>query len=125
MLGSGSTRAQDPEEAAVAAAQAWLALVDAGEYGQSWDQAAELFRNAVSREEWERMAGGVRKPFGALVSRELKAAQATTTLPGAPDGEYVVVHFAASFENKQSAFETVTPMKDADGVWRVSGYYIK
>ena len=30
-----------------------------------------------------------------------------------------------SFKNKASAIETVTPMLNDDGVWRVSGYYIK
>ncbi|MGB5422961.1 MAG: DUF4019 domain-containing protein [Desulfobacterales bacterium] len=28
-------------------------------------------------------------------------------------------------ENKASAVETITPMLDKDGQWRVSGYYIK
>ncbi len=44
---------------------------------------------------------------------------------GAPDGEYVVIQFETSFEHKRSAIETVTPMMDRDGKWRVSGYYIK
>jgi hypothetical protein len=48
-----------------------------------------------------------------------------TSLPGAPDGEYVVIQFGTSFENKKTAIETVTPMLDKDGKWRVSGYYIK
>jgi len=48
-----------------------------------------------------------------------------TSMPGAPDGEYVVIQFESSFANKESAVETVTPMKGEDGVWRVSGYYIK
>jgi len=42
-----------------------------------------------------------------------------------PDGDYVIIQFDTSFENKKSAIETVTPMLDKDGVWRVSGYYIK
>jgi len=42
-----------------------------------------------------------------------------------PDGEYVVIQYDSSFEHKQSAVETVTPMLDKDGKWRVSGYYIK
>jgi len=45
--------------------------------------------------------------------------------PGAPDGEYVVIQYDSSFENKTEAVETVTPMLDPDGVWRVSGYYIR
>jgi hypothetical protein len=46
-------------------------------------------------------------------------------LPGAPDGEYVVIQFETSFENKKSAIETVTPMIEINGGWRVSGYFIK
>ena len=48
-----------------------------------------------------------------------------TSLPGAPDGEYVVIQMETSFENKASAVETITPMRDSDGEWRVAGYYIK
>jgi hypothetical protein len=45
--------------------------------------------------------------------------------PGAPDGKYVVIRYETSFRNKKAATETVTPMLDADGRWRVSGYFIK
>jgi hypothetical protein len=48
-----------------------------------------------------------------------------TSLAGAPDGEYVVIQYETSFENKKSSIETVTPMLDKDGKWRVSGYYVK
>jgi ribosomal protein S17E len=37
----------------------------------------------------------------------------------------VVIQFDASFENKKSAIETVTPMLDKDGKWRVAGYYVE
>jgi hypothetical protein len=33
--------------------------------------------------------------------------------------------FETSFENKKSAVETVIPMMDGDGRWRVSSYFIK
>ena len=76
-------------------------------------------------DEWEQQVGGVRDPLGAVVSRKLKDAHYTTTLPGAPDGEYVVLEYNTSFAHKKSAIETVTPMLDKDGDWRVSGYFIK
>jgi hypothetical protein len=63
--------------------------------------------------------------MGDFISRSVKSAEYATSLPGAPDGEYVVIQFSAGFTNKKSAIETVTPMKDPDGKWRVSGYYIK
>ena len=117
--------AEDMTPAAVQAAQSWLMLVDAGEYGKSWDRSAALFKGALSRNAWEQSLSAARKPMGAVIARKLVSAQYTTTLPGAPDGEYVVIQFDTRFANKKSAVETVTPMKDADGVWRVSGYYIK
>jgi hypothetical protein len=68
---------------------------------------------------------GVRDPLGKMRSRKVKSATYKTSLPGAPDGEYVVIQYDSSFEHKQAAVETVTPMLDKDGKWRVSGYFIK
>ena len=112
-------------ETAIKAAESWLADVDAGDYARSWEQSAELFREAVTPEQWDQALSASRKPLGSLTSREVKTTQYETSLPGAPDGEYVIIQFTTSFTNKNSATETVTPMKDPDGVWRVSGYYIK
>lgn len=113
------------QEAAEKSARAWLALVDEGKYDQSWEQAAELFRGAVTKEDWAKAMNGSRKPLGRLLSRKLKSATYAESLPGAPDGKYVVLQFDTSFENKKSAVETVTPMLERDGAWRVSGYFIK
>ena len=35
------------------------------------------------------------------------------------------IQYDSVFENKDSAVETVTPMLDPDGTWRVSGYFIR
>jgi ribosomal protein S12 methylthiotransferase accessory factor YcaO len=113
------------ESAASEAAQNWLALVDAGNYAESWDQSAQIFRSAVSRDQWQQTVQSVRGPLGTHLTRELLSKKFFKSLPGAPDGEYVVILFTSSFQNKQSALETVTPMLDKDGTWRVSGYYIK
>jgi hypothetical protein len=122
---SGLAAEPEKEKAAVSAAEKWLSLVDEGKSGESWKEAAVYFRNAVKQEQWEQSAQAVRKPLGKLVSRKMKSTTYKTSLPGAPDGEYVVIEFSASFENKKAAIETVTPMMDKDGKWRVSGYYIK
>ena len=45
--------AETPEGEAVKAAEAWLALVDSGDYSKSWDAAAAYFRGAVTKEKWE------------------------------------------------------------------------
>ncbi|MDP2967977.1 MAG: DUF4019 domain-containing protein [Deltaproteobacteria bacterium] len=113
------------QKAAITVAGAWLSLVDEGNYAESWNQAAGFFKNAVTKEQWQNTVRAVRIPLGKLVARKLKSKQYTKTLPGAPDGEYVVIEYDTTFEKKQSAIETVTPILDKDGKWRVSGYYIK
>ena len=117
--------AETPETEAVKAAEAWLTLVDSGDYSKSWDTAAAYFKGAITKEKWEQALKGVRPPLGKVLSRKVKAKQFATSLPGAPDGEYVVIQFETSFENKSTAVETVTPMKDEDGKWRVSGYFVR
>ena len=126
-LGSapGVLSGQSETEDALTAAEHWLAMTDGGDYAGSWAAGAEFFRNAVSEAQWEQSLGAARKPLGAVVSREVKSRKYTESLPGAPDGEYVVIQFATTFEHKASAIETVTPMLESDGEWRVSGYFIK
>jgi hypothetical protein len=116
---------QKPEELARKSAEAWLALTDSGKYAESWGQASTMFQSAVTQQKWVDMVTPVRKPLGKVVSRTLKSATYTKSLPNAPAGEYVVIQFNTDFENKKGSIETITPMLDKDGQWRVSGYYIK
>jgi hypothetical protein len=106
-------------------AESWLTLVDNGDFSGSWEQSASIFKAAITKEQWQKALAGSRGQFGNLVSRKLKSATYTTNLPGAPDGDYVVIRYESSFENKKSAVETVTPMLDKDGQWHVSGYFIR
>ncbi len=129
MLALGFTQVGSADEKsplkAVEAAKKWLALVDQGKYGKSWAAAADYFKGAVTEKQWEQAATAIRSPPGKVITRKLKSKQYATSLPGAPDGEYLVIQFETSFENKKASVETVTPMKEKDGSWRVSGYYIK
>jgi hypothetical protein len=115
----------EKEAAAVSAAEKWLAVVDKGKYEESWKEAAEYFKNAVKQKQWEQSLQAVRNPLGKLISRKVNSKTYMTSLPGAPDGEYVIIQFDTSFENKKKAVETVTTMMDKGGGWRVSGYYIR
>jgi hypothetical protein len=115
----------EKERAAEQAAQQWLALVDSGAYRASWDRASGYFKSAMDPARWEQAMVGIRRPLGRLLERRLQSRNYYTKLPGAPDGQYVVIKFITSFQNKRSSIETVTPMLDHDGVWRVSGYFIK
>ena len=113
------------EAAATASAEKWLNLIDTGKYADSWTEAAALFKNTLTQAEWEQKLNAVRKPLGALVSRNVMSTTSHTSLPDVPDGEYVGIQFKASFTNKEEAVETVTSMKEEDGSWRIIGYFIK
>ncbi|HTV64606.1 MAG TPA: DUF4019 domain-containing protein [Bryocella sp.] len=117
--------ADDNLNAATDAAQKWLALVDAGSYGESWDQASSLFKEKLTMVQWQQALTQVRTPLGKLESRQFKAAQYKTELPQAPPGKYMVLQYRTKFANGGLMIETITPMLDKDGTWRVSGYYIK
>lgn len=125
----GGVRAAIADQAAVEqatqAADAWLKLVDAGDYAASYQQTSSLFKDLVSQAKWTEKAGAIRKPLGKLDSRRMKTAQYEATLPGAPDGQYVVVLYDSSFAHKKSAIETVTMVLDKDGKWHVVGYFIR
>jgi hypothetical protein len=126
LLGNGKVAAnQQAEKEALQASSRWLALLDEGQFASSWDHSAQLFKGAITKDQWEKTLTSVRTPLGRLVSRKIKSRQYATSLPGAPDGEYVVIQYQTSFQNKATASETVTPMRDPDGKWRVSGYFVK
>ncbi|MBM3782955.1 MAG: DUF4019 domain-containing protein [Acidobacteria bacterium] len=105
-------------------AEQWLALVDNGKYRDSWKEASKPFRTQVTAEEWERQVRAVRESIGSLASRKLASSKAAKTLPGAPDGDYVVMMFEAKFTKKESAIETVVVSLES-GHWRVAGYFIR
>jgi serine/threonine protein kinase len=113
------------QDAAVSSAQKWLVLIDNGGYSESWKATAPIFQGAVTEQNWKNSMETFRTPLGDLVSRKLKSAQPMTELPGAPDGQYVVMQFETSFANKKSAIETVTFMLEKDGQWKSAGYFIK
>lgn len=131
MLGlmlSTALHAQDEaakRQAAERAAQSWLALVDRGDYGQSWESAAAFFKSKITKADWESALKQVRAPLGAAGTRRLLGSMLQTDLPGAPPGQYVVIQYKTEFTGKTYMIETITPMLDHDGTWRISGYFVK
>lgn len=125
LLAAGGDAQAAAVEKAKASATAWLALTDAGKYAASWDQAAAAFQAAITKADWEKALTSARKPLGAMKQRAPKTSQYSKTLPGAPDGEYVVMQFDTTLEAKAAAVETVTASKEKDGTWKVAGYFIR
>ena len=86
LLTSTSLAKDDQVDKAEQVAKAWLELVDRSSYGESYDQAATFFKNAVTKEQWQKSLEVVRGPLGKVLSRQIKSAKYVTELPGAPDG---------------------------------------
>lgn len=115
---------QASESEVIEAATVWLALVDQAEYEKSWQEASTLFKKSVTLEQWTTAVEDAREMLGEVVSRQFSSSEEHTSLPGVPDGRYVVLFFDSSFEKKEQGLETVTTMLDGDGRWRVSGYFV-
>jgi hypothetical protein len=117
----GSTSAQEPE----AAAEAWLALMDADDFVASWNEAAELFQGATTADEWAAQGAAVREQLGSVVSREIAEVQQLTDPPGAPEGEYYNIRYNSEYSSMGAAMEVVALVHEADRGWRVVGYVVQ
>ncbi len=125
-VGIGSALAQDPRGTiAQNEARSWLELTDRGDAPASWRASGKQFQNAITAEKWADSLKQVRPPLGALVERTMLSTQFTKSFPGAPDGDYALLVFRSSFAKKTDSRETVTLEHEADGAWRVIGYFIQ
>ena len=127
LCGCGVAAAEDEAvdtSDAMAAANEWLALVDRGRGREAYEMAAESFRKGIEQLKWEVATDNVRNTLGNVVARKLRTATFTRTLPGAPDGEYVLFYFDTRFEKKALATELVTSERE-NGTWRVGGYWVR
>lgn len=127
LFASPMAHAQQPDAVknAVDAAGRWLVLADAGDGAATWDGAAPVFKANVTKTAWTDALKAARQPLGAVKSRKVASSTFTHTLPGAPAGDYVVIQYDTQFERQEHAVETVVPMRDTDGSWKVSGYFVK
>lgn len=110
---------------ALEAANLWLGLTDINRGQQSWEQAAPVFQRAISADDWAHRLQAARGPLGRVKSRKTADAVFTRTLPGQPDGEYVVIQYNTVFEHKAEAHEMVTMVFGIDSRWRVAGYLVR
>ncbi|MGH8713398.1 MAG: DUF4019 domain-containing protein [Casimicrobiaceae bacterium] len=126
LLCAGHLAAQGPRQSLVQeTAREWLAATDRGDAAQSWKSAGQQFRHAISAAQWAQSLRKVRPPLGAVQERTLLSTKFSKTIPGAPDGDYALVVFRSRFEHKALSQETIVLQREADGVWRVTGYTIR
>jgi Protein of unknown function (DUF4019) len=112
------------EQAAQRQALGFLGYLDQGRFADSYAYTGMLIRAQLDRDAYAAQIQKTRAGVGALLGRDPIDAGYTTTVAGAPPGQYVVLHYHSNFAGRGEAVETLT-LAFAKGYWRVSGYYIK
>jgi hypothetical protein len=111
------------EKEARAAAEEWLALIDAADYAAAYAREPERLRAATTQDQFIRSMEGRRVPFGKMLSRTFIGAAFTHKLTGSPDGHYESILFRTSFAHKAVAAERVILSRESEG-WRVADYRV-
>lgn len=111
-------------EESLTAAEAWLQLVDKGQYDASWETASPRFQMVMPKPEWVAYLKSVRQPLGNLKTRTLDSQQDAQNPQNLPPGDYKIVLYSSAFDNKSSAKEFLTLVQGYDGKWRVLTYFI-
>jgi hypothetical protein len=107
-----------------AAGEAWLSLVDKGEYESSWTAGALTFQLTISKKEWSTSLAAQRKSLGNVVSRTLVEQRVAENPRKLPAGEYMVNVYKTSFSNRPEAVEVMTLQKQNNGSWKVLTYFV-
>lgn len=104
-----------------------IAMIDNGQVGQVWDQASDVAKKAISRDQFVKATDGDRSRLGAVKSRKLAAVTRTISRGSGtlPAGEYVNVNYATQFNSQANPTrELVSFHLDGDRKWRLSGYTV-
>jgi DNA-binding CsgD family transcriptional regulator len=108
------------ESAATQAARAWLALVDAEKWQESFAGTTQRFQTVNTYEMWHKASVEGRVPLGRVLSRRLLSEE---DIPVPPNGNQLV-RFEADFANKPHATERLTLVQEG-GAWKIVGYIIE
>ena len=94
--------AEQSVKAATPAVEQWLAALDAGKYADCWERSAA--GDAEGGGEGG-LGGNVERGYSSRSARlshgRLLSTNYTTSLPGAPDGEYVIMQYQTRFREQE------------------------
>lgn len=113
------------ETGAKSAAKSWLAVVDGGQYAESWGQMSASAQSRVKKPEWISYLKRIRTPLGNVLSRKFKDATYIKNPAGSPAGIYEVLHYITNFENMRPADETVSMVLGKGKKWHAFSYQVR
>jgi DNA-binding CsgD family transcriptional regulator len=103
------------EQAAIVAAQQFLALADRDDWAASWEATHKSFQLLNTAQSWAETSKKVRSEAGTIQSRELT----TVDFRPAPPNGYWVITFKAKYSKQGDVIETVQ-LASENGGWRVA-----
>lgn len=111
------------EEAARNTAEQWLAKADADDHAGSWAMTTPEFQVQIRQQDWESRQESLYQQLGKPTRRELLAAKYTASLPGAPEGEHVLIQYHRYARAGAPVLETLT-MRRSGEEWQTAGYWV-
>jgi hypothetical protein len=121
---SNSKMKEKTERQALKATYDWLALMDSGKYGLSWETTTEDIKSEIKKKLWQQSMKDLREPLGEVTSRNLLFFHNTNIFSGTAN-KYAEIQFNTSFLYMDHAVEIITLFYDKDNAWRVWKYGIK
>jgi hypothetical protein len=93
-----------------------------------WDQASDVAKKTVSRDQFTKATEADRAKVGKMTSRKVEGVSRALSngKEKLPEGLYVNVNFATKFSNEAKPVrELVSFHLDSDKKWRLSGYTLR
>jgi hypothetical protein len=117
---------QKQNQVLVKYAESVVAMIDNGQIGQVWDQASDVAKQSVTRDQFVKTTEADRAKLGKMNSRKVASVTRSVSRGGKlPAGMYVNVNFATQFgNNTKPTRELISFHLDNDKKWRLSGYTV-
>jgi hypothetical protein len=119
---------QKENQGAVKYAESIVAMIDNGQSGQVWDQASDVAKKSVSRDQFTQTTESDRAKLGKMTSRKVEGVTRVMSngKEKLPPGLYVNVIFATQFSGQSKPIrELVSFHRDSDNRLRLSGYTVR
>ena len=125
LSGAGHAQSDLDSTPGLNASRAWLADLDARQYGATWEDADPVLKGAMPKLQWETGLDRVRAPLGVVVARKIRQASCTRGTQADPEAEICLIQYDTQFENRALADERLTVLRGRDGTWRVASYALR
>jgi Protein of unknown function (DUF4019) len=113
--------AEDQIDNALVVSKTWMALIDAGQYDDSYAFGCGAMHDKVPQDQWTLLLKTLKTLYGPVVNRKPLSHIYKPNGYEGDEGEFMVITYDTSFQKLSSAMEVVV-LKWEGGKWRGAGY---